>query len=115
MHGYVQPSHHEGLCIAAHQAMSVGLPVIASPVGEMENSIAASKGGIVVPYGAEAQLAMALAQMVSNPEASARTGTDGQRWVRENYCEDRFVASGRTAIRAASEAIAATTDPIIAA
>src|SRR3546814_8837707 len=39
LHAYVQPSHHEGLCIAAHEAMLAALPVVGTAVGELPRSL----------------------------------------------------------------------------
>ncbi|MXP26743.1 glycosyltransferase [Altererythrobacter indicus] len=92
--GYVQPSHHEGLCIAAHQAMAAGLPVIASPVGEMARSIKQSGGGALAPYGDDALWCAALAQWLSHPEEGLRQGQLGRAWVLDHYSRAKFLERG---------------------
>jgi len=101
LHGYVQPSHHEGLCIAAHQALAAGLPVIASPVGEMARSVTASNGGILVPYGDVQELAVALERFVRDPLAAADMGRAARIWTLREYSVENFKARGRAALRAA--------------
>lgn len=103
LHGYIQPSHHEGLCIAAHQALAAGLPVIASPVGEMACSVTASGGGLLVPYGGVSQLAAALARFVRDPAEAAAMGQSARRWTQREYSAERFCERGRTALRAAEK------------
>jgi len=105
LHGYIQPSHHEGLCIAAHQALAAGLPVIASPVGEMAQSITASGGGMLVPYGDVPQLAAALERFVRNPADAAATGQSARAWTLRAYSDESFNAHGRAALDAAERLV----------
>ena len=99
LHAYVQPSHHEGLCIAGHEAMQAGLPVVASRVGELQRSIAASKSGALVDYGDETALADALQSFVENPARAAACGSAARAWVLERYSRSRFRQSGLAALR----------------
>lgn len=101
LHGYVQPSHHEGFCIAAHEAMAAGLPLIVSDVGEMARSVSAAGAGWLLPYGAPARLAEALAEMIAGTEQSWWMGQCGRAWVLDAYSEARFTAQGLAALRAA--------------
>jgi len=101
LHAYVQPSHHEGLCIAGHEAMQAGLPVIASPVGELQRSIAASAGGFLVEYGDEAALADAIDALMKKRVRAAECGAAARAWVLEHYSRDRFRRNGLAAMRAA--------------
>ncbi|RKF21817.1 glycosyltransferase [Altericroceibacterium spongiae] len=93
--GYVQPSHHEGLCIAAHQAMAAGLPIIASPVGEMARSIEISGCGTLIPYGDEQGWAQALAAWLSDPKEGRRKGKMGRDWVLHHYSREKFLLRGQ--------------------
>lgn len=101
LHGYVQPSHHEGLCIAAHQAMAAGLPLVVSPVGEMKRSVEASDGGVLAPYGDVEALAQALAELVLRPADAAQQGARARRWAMAELSSAAFAARGLAALRAA--------------
>lgn len=101
LHCYVQPSHHEGLCIAAHEAMLAGLPVIASPVGEMAHSVATSGGGALVDYGDAEGLSRALETYAANPQRACAEGAAARKWVLEHYSVAAFRARGLAAIAAA--------------
>ncbi len=78
-HLYVQPSRSEGFCVAAHEAMVAGLPVLASAVGDLRHTIVEGVTGLTVaPDDADA-LANALFRLLARPEllhamgAAART------------------------------------------
>lgn len=45
LHGYVQTSLKEGFCIAAHEGMQAGLPVITTRVGELVHSVSPGQTG----------------------------------------------------------------------
>lgn len=101
LHAYVQPSHHEGLCIAAHEAMAAGLPVIASPVGEMAHSLPAARAGRLVPHGDVDALAEAMLQLARNPELAHRIGASARSWAQHRYSATAFRQAGLAALHAA--------------
>lgn len=94
LHAYVQPSHHEGLCIAAHEAMQAGLPVIATRVGEMQRSVQESITGHLVPVGDVAALAAALIKLADNPAQAASMGQKGRERVLALFGESVFHSAG---------------------
>jgi glycosyltransferase involved in cell wall biosynthesis len=100
LHGYLQPSRNEGLCIAAHEAMHAGLPVVASRVGELCNSIRDGETGLSCPPGDAAALSRAMAELVRGPERAAAMGQAARRLVAERFSAERFVACGRRALAA---------------
>jgi glycosyltransferase involved in cell wall biosynthesis len=93
LHLYIQPSRSEGLCVAAHEAMAAGLPVIASAVGELPNTIVAGTG-IVVPPGNADALAAAIETMVSEPGKLAEIGAAGRARVIDRFGPERYEAAG---------------------
>ena len=97
LHLYIQPSRSEGLCVAAHEAMAAGLPVIASAVGELPNTIVAGTG-IVVPPGDAAALAAAIEKMVSEPEKLAELGAAARARVLDRFGPGRYEAAGRAVV-----------------
>ena len=90
---YVQPSRSEGLCVAAHEAMQAGLPVVASAVGELPYSIGTDCGRTVPPNDPEA-LAAALREMLSDPTRLAAMGRAARTRVLDRFGPERFEAAG---------------------
>ena len=91
LHLYLQPSRSEGLCVAAHEAMAAGLPVIASAVGELPSSIVPGTGD-TVPPGDPAALADAIRAMLAEPEKLATMGEAARHRVMDRFGPDRFAA-----------------------
>ncbi len=94
LHGYLQPSRAEGLCIAAHEAMLAALPVIVSAVGEMPLTVRNGETGFVVPPEDEMALANAIRSLVQAPAQSFRMGIAGQARVFDRFSQKRFHAAG---------------------
>ena len=67
----VLPSHQEGLPVALMEAMSVGLPVVATAVGGVPDALGAT-AGIVVPPGRPELLAEAVAALAGDDVLRAR-------------------------------------------
>lgn len=94
LHLYVQPSRSEGLCVAAHEAMQAGLPVVASAVGQLPYSIADDRDGMTVPPGDPDALAAALASLLRKPERLAAMGGQARADVLDRFSAERFRAAG---------------------
>lgn len=99
LHLYVQPSRSEGLCIAVHEAMTAGLPAIASAVGEMPYSIIDGVLGRVVPPADPDALAAALADLLARPETLAATGAAARAHVLDRFGAAAFAAAGAAVMR----------------
>jgi glycosyltransferase involved in cell wall biosynthesis len=95
LHLYVQPSQSEGLCVAAHEAMQAGLPVIASAVGELQHSIVPGETGWLVPPGDVEALAGALEEAVTVPKRLAAMGAAAKVRLFDRFGPERFEAAGR--------------------
>jgi glycosyltransferase involved in cell wall biosynthesis len=98
LHLYVQPSRSEGLCVAAHEAMAAGLPVVASAVGELPSSIVEGTG-LLVPPGDAAALAEAIGRLVAAPEHLAAMGEAARKRVIERFGPERFEAAGLAVVK----------------
>lgn len=93
-HLYVQPSRSEGLCIAAHEALSAGVPVIASAVGELPYSIRDGITGYTVPPANAGALASALITILANPAHLAIMGRAARADMLDRFSWDQFAATG---------------------
>jgi glycosyltransferase involved in cell wall biosynthesis len=94
LHLYLQPSRSEGLCVAVHEAMQAGLPVIASGVGQLPYSIDPGKTGALVPPGDAGALTGALATMLARPEQLEAMGALARTTVLDRFSAARFEAAG---------------------
>lgn len=108
LHAYVQPSHHEGLCIAAHEAMLAGLPVVATAVGEMAYSLGNDgRRGLLCAVEDPAGLADALSRLVQASGVAAAMGREAREHVLGAYSAAAFRDRGAAALARIAEALAA--------
>jgi glycosyltransferase involved in cell wall biosynthesis len=77
----VLPSRNEGLPVAIIEAMAHGLPVVATPVGAIEEAVRHEQTGLIVPPRNPGALAAALARLIADPALRHRLGAAG----RERY------------------------------
>ncbi len=98
LHLYVQPSWAEGFCIAAHEAMQAGLPVIASAVGELQMSIESGETGDLTAPGSVELLARKIAWWVRDRERLAAMGSKARKMVLQKFAPDSFEAAGRAVL-----------------
>lgn len=95
LHAYLQPSRAEGLCIAAHEAMQAGLPVVVSEVGEMPHSVQPLVTGIVVPPEDEVALANAIRILAEDRVKAHQMGQAANQHILARFSAARFEAAGR--------------------
>lgn len=87
---YIQPSIFEGMCLAAHEAMAAGLPVIATPVGELAYSVINNKTGFLVSGDLKQTIGQALELLLENPQKVFLFGKNAQNFVAKKFSFDRF-------------------------
>jgi glycosyltransferase involved in cell wall biosynthesis len=83
-------SVREGLPLCLLEAMSFGIPVVATEVGGVGELLAGGAGRLVPPQSAQA-LAGALQSLASQAELAKRTGQTGKTRIRQSYSIDRMV------------------------
>jgi glycosyltransferase involved in cell wall biosynthesis len=88
----VLPSYAEGLPNALLEAMAVGVPVVATPVGGVTDLIQQSGGGILSDPGDVESIAQAISTLLTNARLADEIGARGQRFVRERH-DIRVVAT----------------------
>ena len=86
---YVQPSIAEGLGIAALEAMSLGIPVVASDVGGLREIVVNGKTGFLVPPEDSAQLAAHLKELACNAELRRSMGEAARLRATEKFSRER--------------------------
>ncbi|GAB6966247.1 hypothetical protein JCM25156A_02840 [Komagataeibacter kakiaceti JCM 25156] len=98
-HLYVQPSRGEGFCIAAHEAMNMGLPVLGGTVGEMNHSIEQGVTGWKIHPDHPQELANTLETILRHPERLAEMGRAARELVMRRFSPDAFSRAGGDILR----------------
>jgi|GEM_PF-1548857 len=89
---YVQPSVTESLCVAVMEAMSMALPVVASRVGGIPETVLNGKTGFLVPPAKPQALADSLATLIEDQKLRQRMGQAGRIRIIENFSLKHEVA-----------------------
>ena len=96
------PSLFEGLCLAVIEAQAAGVPVVATPVGGIRETVVDGETGLLVPTGDPVALAAAIRRLLEDREAAQAMAAEAKRRVRERFSIERMVEKtlrlyGRTA------------------
>jgi glycosyltransferase involved in cell wall biosynthesis len=87
---FVMPSLWEGLPIALLEAMSAGLPIIATRVEGVEEVVTEGEHGLLVPIGNIEALADAILRLLADPELRRKMGGACKAKVLAFYTADRM-------------------------
>ncbi len=82
---FVLPSYAEGMPMALLEAMSWGLPVIATPVGGIPQVVTSEVNGLLVPPGDVAALASALGRLLESPALRERLGDAARKTIEAGF------------------------------
>jgi glycosyltransferase involved in cell wall biosynthesis len=88
---YAQPSLYEGLCVAVLEAQAAGVPVVATPVGGMRDTVVHEETGLVVPVGDARALAAEIERLLEDQALAAGLADEAARRVRDRYTERRMI------------------------
>jgi glycosyltransferase involved in cell wall biosynthesis len=81
------------------EAMEAGIPVAASRVSGIPEVVEDGETGWLVPAEDPEALALALAQVLAEPEEAARRGQAGRRRVEEHFRPAHAAAAWHRAVR----------------
>lgn len=89
---FVLASRAEGLPVALMEAMSCGLPCVATRVNGVPELVRDGKTGLLVPQDDADSLAMAMCHLIDRPSVRRSFGKHGRREIRMNYDASRNAA-----------------------
>ena len=93
----VFPSHLEGLCTSAMDAMACSKPVVATDAGGLPEVVEGDVTGVVVPAKDPDALAAGICRLLADGELRRRMGEAGRRRVEERFTAERM-AEGNIAV-----------------
>ncbi len=89
---FVIPSHQEGLCVAALEAMACGVPVVSTRCGGPSEFVIEGETGLLVDDDPD-QLAVAVGTIIGDRQLRARMSAAAVRMVDSRYSPNRAAAS----------------------
>jgi glycosyltransferase involved in cell wall biosynthesis len=89
---FVLPSLHEGMPLAAMEAMDASLPVVGTDVIGTAEVVADGETGLLVPPRDPGALATALGALLSDPDLRARYGAAARRRYLQHFTSARMAA-----------------------
>ena len=85
---FVFPSYHEGLPAVVLEAMSCGLPVIATDVRGNQDLISAGENGILVPPRSPSEIAKAITTLIEDEKLKEKLGKNARKTIEDKYTWD---------------------------
>ena len=82
---FVLPSLTETSSLATMEAMSVGLPIVATPVGNIREYIEDGKNGLIFPRGDARSLYEKLEILLADEKLRANLGREARRTIKTKY------------------------------
>lgn len=84
------PSHYEGMPTVLLEAMSCGLPVVATNIGGNNEVVSSGSNGFLVPPKAPRAMADAMLQLLDDDSLRERIGRAARKTIEEKYTWDRI-------------------------
>jgi glycosyltransferase involved in cell wall biosynthesis len=88
---FALPSLFEGFCYAVIEAQAAGVPVVATPVGGVRETVIDHETGLVVPREDPVALADAICRLLDHPAEARALSLEAGRRV-ERFSKERMVA-----------------------
>jgi glycosyltransferase involved in cell wall biosynthesis len=89
---FALPSYEEALPVSLAEAMSAGVPVVATPVGGIAEVVVDRASGLLVAPGDTAGLERALTRLLVEPALAARLGAAARETARLRFAPERSLA-----------------------
>ena len=90
--GFLLVTNWEGFPLSILEAMRAGLPVIASAVGGVSESVLDGDTGYLIPKGDVERLRKRIAELVSDPALRSRLGARGRQHYEQHFTLESAVS-----------------------
>ena len=87
MHVLALPSIFEGIPRVVMEACAMGLPVVATDVKGNREAVQQGDNGLLVPFGHPEALAVAILDLLNDPEKACHMGEEGRRMAKARFDE----------------------------
>jgi glycosyltransferase involved in cell wall biosynthesis len=87
-YAFILPSRREGMSNALLEAMSLGVPCIATDISGSQDLIIHNQNGMLVPVEDEDALAAAIIQLYDNPSAADKMGVEARKTIEQGYTQE---------------------------
>jgi glycosyltransferase involved in cell wall biosynthesis len=84
-HLFVFPSHREAFPIVLLEALAVGLPLVTTRVGAIEEFVRDSEHGVLLSDGSSAEIERGVLSLLSDPQRLAEIGHDNREYARQRF------------------------------
>ncbi|MBL8814870.1 MAG: glycosyltransferase [Planctomyces sp.] len=84
-------SEFEGMSNSLMEAMSLGIPVIASGIDANRELVQHEQTGLIFATGSSPEIAKSAKRLFENPELAKKLGQAGREWIRQHHSIDRMV------------------------
>lgn len=81
----ILPSNTEAFGIVLLEAQVLGTPVIGSDTGGIPETMDVGKSGLITPVGDAEPLALAIEQLLNDPNRRQEMGHHGKNWIRDHF------------------------------
>lgn len=97
---FALPSLDEGMPMILLEAAAAGLPIVATPVGDIPTLVADGRNGLLVPAGDVSALRLALLRLRDEPGLALRLGAAAREEVRREHSSEAMYAQYAEVYRA---------------
>lgn len=88
---FVLPSFSEGFSMAVLEALSMGVPVVTTPVGALEDIIIDGLNGHLIPPGNPKKISEALLDLIDNKELRFGISKQNRLMVEQNFALEKVI------------------------
>ena len=88
---FVLPSEFEGMSNSLMEAMSLGVPCVASDIAPNLELITHEETGLIFPLGKSPELTKALVRVLQSPELALKLGNAGRQLIETQHSVDQMV------------------------